>query len=91
MVALPIALVPEPPPPPPVVDDGRAIDPVCHMKVTIATARHVSAWDDRTWYFCNPRCKDKFLAEPTRYAEPSPRGASCCDDAASSGSSGAAH
>jgi YHS domain-containing protein len=47
-----------------------AIDPVCHMTVTIATARHVGSWDGRTWYFCNPRCKDKFLAEPARYLEP---------------------
>ena len=46
-----------------------AIDPVCHMKVTIATARHVGAWDGRTWYFCNPRCKDKFLAEPTKFLD----------------------
>jgi xanthine dehydrogenase accessory factor len=72
--ALPIALVPEP------VDAERAIDPVCHMKVAIATARHVGAWDGRTWYFCNPRCKDRFLAEPTRYAAPA-----CCDDGSSTG------
>lgn len=44
-----------------------ALDPVCHMTVTIATARHTGSWDGRTWYFCNPRCKDKFLAEPARY------------------------
>jgi xanthine dehydrogenase accessory factor len=52
-----------------------AIDPVCHMTVTIATARHVGTWDGRTWYFCNPRCKDKFLAEPARYLEPQTTGA----------------
>ena len=52
-----------------------AIDPVCHMTVTIATARHVGTWDGRTWYFCNPRCKDKFLADPKRYLEPSSSGA----------------
>ncbi|HEX4418467.1 MAG TPA: XdhC family protein [Kofleriaceae bacterium] len=46
-----------------------AIDPVCHMKVAVATARHVGAWDGRTWYFCNPRCKDKFLAEPARFLD----------------------
>ena len=44
-----------------------AIDPVCHMTVTIATARHTGTWDGRTWYFCNPRCKDKFLADPERH------------------------
>ena len=48
---------------------ATAIDPVCHMTVTIATARHVGTWDGRTWYFCNPRCKDKFLADPGRYLE----------------------
>ncbi|HMG24635.1 MAG TPA: YHS domain-containing protein, partial [Kofleriaceae bacterium] len=52
-----------------------AIDPVCHMTVTIATARHVGAWDGRTWYFCNPRCKDKFLADPGRYLEAPSAGA----------------
>jgi xanthine dehydrogenase accessory factor len=52
-----------------------AIDPVCHMTVTVATARHVGTWDGRTWYFCNPRCKDKFLADPSRYLEPSSSGA----------------
>ena len=44
-----------------------AIDPVCHMTVTMATARHTGTWDGRTWYFCNPRCKDKFLADPERH------------------------
>jgi xanthine dehydrogenase accessory factor len=52
-----------------------AIDPVCHMTVTIATARHVGTWDGRTWYFCNPRCKDKFLGDPGRYLEPQSTGA----------------
>lgn len=52
-----------------------ATDPVCHMTVTVATARHVGTWDGRTWYFCNPRCKDKFLADPTRYLETPSTGA----------------
>ena len=53
-----------------------ATDPVCHMTVTVATARHVGTWDGRTWYFCNPRCKDKFLADPQRYLGPQTSGAS---------------
>jgi len=53
-----------------------AIDPVCHMTVTVATARHVGTWDGRTWYFCNPRCKDKFLADPQRYLDAQSSGAS---------------
>jgi xanthine dehydrogenase accessory factor len=65
----PAASAPEPEP------AATAIDPVCHMKVTVATARHVGTWNDRTWYFCNPRCKDKFLADPERYLETSSAGA----------------
>jgi xanthine dehydrogenase accessory factor len=88
--ALPIALVPDAPAlAAPTADAGRAIDPVCQMKVTIATARHVGAWDGRTWYFCNPRCKDKFLAEPTKYAAKSAPGDDCCSGEPSS--TGAAH
>ena len=54
---------------------ATAIDPVCHMTVTIATARHLGTWDGRTWYFCNPRCKDKFLADPARYLDTASAGA----------------
>jgi xanthine dehydrogenase accessory factor len=52
-----------------------ATDPVCHMTVTVATARHVGTWGGRTWYFCNPRCKDKFLADPERHLETPSAGA----------------
>jgi xanthine dehydrogenase accessory factor len=52
-----------------------ATDPVCHMTVTVATARHVGTWNGRAWYFCNPRCKDKFLADPEHYLETSSAGA----------------
>ena len=47
----------------------EAIDPVCGMRVDPATAlahRH----GDETYYFCNSRCRDKFVAEPARYIEP---------------------
>jgi Cu+-exporting ATPase len=49
------------------------------MKVAIATARHTGEWDGRRWYFCNPRCKDRFLADPRSYLERSPPPeAPCC-------------
>jgi xanthine dehydrogenase accessory factor len=67
----PVAAVTPIAPPGPVT----AIDPVCHMTVTIATARHVGTWDGRTWYFCNPRCKDKFLADPARFLDAPSAGA----------------
>ena len=44
-----------------------SIDPVCGMTVEVATARHVAEHGGRTWYFCNPRCREKFLATPERF------------------------
>ncbi len=41
-----------------------AIDPVCGMKVVKATARHTATHDGADYYFCNPRCREKFLADP---------------------------
>ena len=57
------------PPPPPV---EKATDPVCGMKVDPARAKHTLEHEGRTWYFCNPRCKAKFEADPARYTAPSP-------------------
>ena len=51
----------------PAAADTVAIDPVCGMKVSIAGARHSTVHQGRTWYFCNPRCLAKFIAEPARY------------------------
>src|SRR5438105_4209303 len=43
-------------------------DPVCGMTVTPGQARGGSATHDgNDYWFCNPRCRDKFLAEPDRY------------------------
>src|SRR5262245_18436756 len=49
-----------------------ATDPVCGMTVTIAGARHTAAHDERTYYFCSGRCREKFTAEPHRYLDPAP-------------------
>ncbi|HEU5402519.1 MAG TPA: HAD-IC family P-type ATPase, partial [Terriglobales bacterium] len=48
------------------------IDPVCGMKVDPANARGGS-FDHKgtTYYFCNPRCKEKFQAEPEKFLDPS--------------------
>ena len=46
----------------------RAIDPVCGMTVVVAGARHTAEHGGRTWYFCNPRCRERFLATPERWA-----------------------
>ena len=49
---------------------ATARDPVCGMSVTIATAKHTHAHEGRTFYFCNPRCKERFIADPERYIDP---------------------
>jgi xanthine dehydrogenase accessory factor len=54
---------PEPEPAP-----REAIDPICGMTVEIATARHTAEYAGRTWYFCCGGCRQKFLAEPERFA-----------------------
>jgi xanthine dehydrogenase accessory factor len=45
-----------------------AIDPICGMTVAVATARFRAEHAGRTWYFCNARCRERFLAAPERYA-----------------------
>jgi xanthine dehydrogenase accessory factor len=45
----------------------EAIDPVCGMTVVVATAKHRGEHLGTTYYFCNPRCREKFLAAPARY------------------------
>ena len=45
-----------------------ALDPICGMRVTIETARHTTEHAGRTWYFCCGGCRERFLAEPERYA-----------------------
>ena len=47
-----------------------AIDPVCGMRVKVATARHTVEHAGHTHYFCNPKCLARFTAEPARYLKP---------------------
>jgi xanthine dehydrogenase accessory factor len=49
-----------------------AIDPVCHMEVDIATARHKADLDGVTYYFCAASCKARFLKRPHDYLSPTP-------------------
>ncbi|HTA17599.1 MAG TPA: heavy metal-binding domain-containing protein, partial [bacterium] len=54
-------------------DDGTAPsglkDPVCGMDVDADSPYH-HVHGARTHYFCNPRCLEKFKADPPRYLEP---------------------
>jgi xanthine dehydrogenase accessory factor len=46
----------------------NAIDPICSMTVTIATARHSAEFEGRAYYFCCAGCRETFLQDPARYA-----------------------
>jgi Cu+-exporting ATPase len=51
--------------------EETVVDPVCGMKVRPGTARggsHEHA--GQTYYFCNPKCRERFKAEPERYLSP---------------------
>jgi xanthine dehydrogenase accessory factor len=48
-------------------DGAAAIDPVCHMEVTIATARHTATVLDTTYYFCCAGCRSQFVQDPARF------------------------
>jgi Cu+-exporting ATPase len=52
----------------PTVDAGSVKDPVCQMTVDPPTAKGGSAEHaGTTYYFCNPKCREKFRAEPQKY------------------------
>jgi Cu+-exporting ATPase len=57
--------------PPPTVET----DPVCGMKVNTAMAAGMHDHAGKTYYFCNPRCREKFAAEPERYLKTGPEAA----------------
>ncbi|MGH8124427.1 MAG: heavy metal translocating P-type ATPase [Rhodanobacteraceae bacterium] len=46
----------------------RAVDPVCGMQVAVISHRHVDHHGTRYW-FCSDGCRDKFVADPARYAD----------------------
>ena len=61
---------------------GTAIDPVCGMSVTIATAKHTHEHAGETYYFCNPRCKERFAADPARYLDTELKARAAAEEAA---------
>jgi xanthine dehydrogenase accessory factor len=50
---------------------GQAIDPICHMSVDIATAQHMSEYENQLYYFCSAGCKESFDEDPVAYVEES--------------------
>ena len=53
---------------PPAPARDQQIDPVCGMAVTASIAKFRDHFDGNDYFFCGPRCLDKFRAEPARYA-----------------------
>jgi xanthine dehydrogenase accessory factor len=52
---------------PPSAAPGTAVDPVCGMDVTVATARHKAEVGGVLYYFCCAPCRVKFTEDPDRY------------------------
>ncbi|MET0402926.1 MAG: heavy metal translocating P-type ATPase [Cystobacter sp.] len=53
------------------VSEKTAVDPVCGMKVDPTAPKggqHVH--DGVTYFFCNPRCRERFAADPGKYLAP---------------------
>ncbi|MBI2618764.1 MAG: XdhC family protein [Ignavibacteriales bacterium] len=42
-------------------------DPICRMMVNVATAKHISKLNGRTFYFCSAHCKSTFEKDPEQY------------------------
>src|SRR5687767_11557365 len=49
---------------------GAVTDPVCGMAVNVTTDAPRSEYQGDAYFFCSPRCKTKFDAEPARYTKP---------------------
>lgn len=60
----------------------QAIDPVCGMTVDPKTAKGGrSTHGGHDYFFCNPKCKSKFDADPAKYVQPSaPRAEPTAED-----------
>ena len=53
---------------------GLVKDPVCGMMIDPKTAKGgQSEFGGETFYFCNPKCKVKFEADPKKYLSPKPQ------------------
>ena len=49
------------------LDSGFAIDPVCNMQVDKLSAAASSNFNGANYYFCSPKCKERFDENPQKY------------------------
>ena len=54
---------------PVVQTQAEAVDPICGMKVDVATAKHTATYEAKQYYFCCRRCKETFETTPAQYAK----------------------
>jgi Cu+-exporting ATPase len=57
----------------PAPSGARAVDPVCGMTVDPQKTPHRHDHEGRAYYFCSAGCLRKFVAEPNKYLNVSPR------------------
>ena len=55
-----------------VSDDSVAIDPVCGMQVAKDSPAAVGDVDGIRYYFCAPRCQERFMNDPTKFLSQTP-------------------
>jgi Cu+-exporting ATPase len=46
---------------------AKVRDPVCGMMVQPATASQQHEFENKTYYFCSPGCRENFIADPEKY------------------------
>src|SRR5438105_500780 len=52
-----------------ILNTPQAIDPVCGMRVNPQTAAGKTQFNGRTYYFCNPKCQERFVATPLQFVD----------------------
>ena len=48
--------------------EGKFINPVCGMAVSIANPMHIEKYEGVAYYFCCDGCRTTFLQDPAKYA-----------------------
>jgi xanthine dehydrogenase accessory factor len=54
--------------PAPSPETHEALDPICGMTVQVASVRHRSIYEGKTYYFCSAGCLQKFEENPAAHA-----------------------
>lgn len=50
-------------------EGATAIDPICGMTVTKASAKYTATYEGETYYFCSASCRETFMADPSRWSD----------------------